>query len=209
MYWNKMGNPPLQACSLSPAQPPQTSAYNMACSAALPCFAVLGFVTPFNQLEKIYLRLTRLEDVPALFDPSVSSHFSALYWLFCFCQLCVSSQGHPRRNQHFSRESLCCPVPLEGNIAFISSARQTEITSVAFLFLTSHNHSFKQPPHKLNFGEQKVNFEKHKLLQAKSVTIVWRGRRAVHDHATVPYLFRRCMVAQSRYEGRKTRACLR
>lgn len=133
----------------------------------------------------------------------------AVVLALCVCQLCVSSQAHPRRNQHFSRESLCCPAPVEANVAFISSARQTEITSVAFLFLPSHNHSFKQPPHKLNFGEQKVNFEKHKLLQAKSATIVWRGRHTVHELATVPYLFRRCMAAPSRYEGRKTRACLR
>lgn len=204
-----MGNPPLQACSLSPAQPPQTSAYNMACSATLPCFAVLGFVTPFNQLEEIYLRLTRLEYVPCSLWPICFQSFFGVVLALCFCQLYVSSQAHPRRNQHFSRESLCCPAPVEGNIAFISSARQTEIMSVAFLFLPSHNHSFKQPPHKLNFGEQKVNFEKHKLLQAKSATIVWRGRRTVHRLATVPCLFRRCMAAQSGYEGRKTRACLR
>lgn len=109
----------------------------MARSATLPCFAAFlgGFATPFNQLAKIYLRWARLEDMPAAFDSSVFSHFQhTLYQALFSLPALRELLAHPRRNQHFSLEALGRPAPAEANVAFISSARQTKITFMAFLF---------------------------------------------------------------------------
>lgn len=55
----------------------------------------------------------------------------------------------------------------------------------------------------------KVNFEKHKLPQARSTTIVWWGRQTAHELTTVPYLFQGRTSTQWWREGGRMGACWR